>query len=618
MDKNMETRQKIVDMLSIIKVAIIAFIIIIGYINSSEYWYQLRKIKNEKFNIYILAFFLCLISFCYFSWILINYIEKQNPSKIKIKWIIEDIFLTIAISLPMYLDMECENEYKYLFLLLITLSTIQYGSKYGIIASLLSGVIILTAYLLYVPLDNGINRMFQKDLIMVCIFIFVSYILGYYVDIVKDIDKKKEEKLNKLSSKLEERNKQREEMKVILFNNEICYDMLFENSLNALIIHRKGKVIYANQSALKLLGYDDSCNLDNIDFYEHYSKEAQEEIKNKYLNIVNKNLIKDVEEENIFDCNGIKIPVRNTSSFFVYKKEATILTFLIDITSEKTLENLESDIEENIKVLNKTKEFNLLIRNFFTNMSHELKTPINVIYSGVQMITMDLQLPNENKILRSKAYLKTMKKNCLRIIRLINNFLDTTKLESGSIKLSKRNSDIVYTIENIVQSVASYLKDKNINIIFDTDVEEKIMSYDEEVIERILLNLLSNSIKFSNDRKDIYVTVMDKNDRIIIKVRDDGEGIPESKLDIIFERFGQANSSLSRECEGTGIGLYLVKLFVELHGGTIEILSEEGFGCEAIIELPAQLVEDKDYTIKVIGETNEQKIEREFSDIYTI
>lgn len=571
-----------------------------------------------KSSIYISAFFLCLISFCYFSWILINYIEKQNPSKIKIKWIIEDIFLTIAISLPMYLDMECENEYKYLFLLLITLSTIQYGSKYGIIASLLSGVIILTADLLYVPLDNGINRMFQKDLIMVCIFMFVTYILGYYVDIVNDNDKKKEEKLNNLTSKLEERNKQREEMKVILFNNEICYDMLFENSLNALIIHRKGKVIYANQSALKLLGYDDSCNLDNIDFYEHYSKEAQEEIKNKYLNIVNKNLIKDVEEENIFDCNGIKIPVRNTSSFFVYKKEATILTFLIDITSEKTLENLESDIEENIKVLNKTKEFNLLIRNFFTNMSHELKTPINVIYSGVQMITMDLQLPNENKILRSKAYLKTMKKNCLRIIRLINNFLDTTKLESGSIKLSKRNSDIVYTIENIVQSVASYLKDKNINIIFDTDVEEKIMSYDEEVIERILLNLLSNSIKFSNDRKDIYVTVSDKNDRIIIKVRDDGEGIPNSKLGIIFERFGQANSSLSRECEGTGIGLYLVKSFVELHGGTIEILSEEGVGCEAIIELPAQLVEDKDYTIKVIGETNEQKIEREFSDIYTI
>lgn len=609
---------KIYNILSILKISILVFIIIIIYINLPEEWIKNFIDNNGSLELYTSAFFLCLIAVFYFLWIILNVRKDRNRKKIKRKLILEDIVLILAISLPMYICMESDKQYKYLFLLLIICITIEFGTKYGTITAVISSLIILIADLLYAPLKDGINMEFQKDLIMTGVFIFVSYILGYYVDIVKDIDKKKEEKLNKLSSKLEERNKQREEMKVILFNNEICYDMLFENSLNALIIHRKGKVIYANQSALKLLGYDDSCNLDNIDFYEHYSKEAQEEIKNKYLNIVNKNLIKDVEEENIFDCNGIKIPVRNTSSFFVYKKEATILTFLIDITSEKTLENLESDIEENIKVLNKTKEFNLLIRNFFTNMSHELKTPINVIYSGVQMITMDLQLPNENKILRSKAYLKTMKKNCLRIIRLINNFLDTTKLESGSIKLSKRNSDIVYTIENIVQSVASYLKDKNINIIFDTDVEEKIMSYDEEVIERILLNLLSNSIKFSNDRKDIYVTVMDKNDRIIIKVRDDGEGIPESKLDIIFERFGQANSSLSRECEGTGIGLYLVKSFVELHGGTIEILSEEGFGCEAIIELPAQLVEDKDYTIKVIGETNEQKIEREFSDIYTI
>ncbi|WP_288328365.1 PAS domain-containing sensor histidine kinase, partial [uncultured Clostridium sp.] len=593
------------------------FIIIIIYINLPEEWINLMD-NNQGVNLYTSAFFLCLIAVFYFSWIALNRRKDKNRKKIKRRLILEDIVLILAISLPMYICMESDKQYKYLFLLLIICITIEFGTKYGTITAVISSLIILIADLLYAPLKDGINMEFQKDLIMTGVFIFVSYILGYYVDIVKDIDKKKEEKLNKLSSKLEERNKQREEMKVILFNNEICYDILFENSLNAIIIHRKGKVIYANQSALKLLGYDDSCNLDNIDFYGHYSKEAQEEIKNKYLNIVNKNLIKDVKEENIFDYNGMEIPVRNTSSFFVYKKEATILTFLIDITSEKTLENLESDIEENIKVLNKTKEFNLLIRNFFTNMSHELKTPINVIYSGVQMITMDLQLPNENKILRSKAYLKTMKKNCLRIIRLINNFLDTTKLESGSIKLSKRNSDIVYTIENIVQSVASYLKDKNINIIFDTDIEEKIMSYDEEVIERILLNLLSNSIKFSNDRKDIYVTVSDKNDRIIIKVRDDGEGIPNSKLGIIFERFGQANSSLSRECEGTGIGLYLVKSFVELHGGTIEILSEEGVGCEAIIELPAQLVEDKDYTIKVIGETNEQKIEREFSDIYTI
>lgn len=616
MDDDIEIRKKIFDMLSIIKVAIIGFIIIIGYINSSNYWEKIQKSNNAKFNLYISAFFLFLISFCYFSWILINYIEKHNQSKIKIIWVIEDIFLLLAITLLMYMDFE--NEYKYLFLLLITSSTIQHGSRYGIITSLLSGIIILIADLLYAPLVNEINMPFQKDLIMVCIFMFVTYILGYYVDIVNDNDKKKEEKLNKLSCKLEEGDRQRNEMKDILLNNEICYDILFENSLNALIVHKKGKIIYANKSAIKLLGYDDHFNIEGKKFYSHYSENAQEEIKDRYLNIVDNKLTKDIQEENILDCNGIEIPVRNTSSFFVYKGRGTVLTFLMDITSERTLENLESDIEENIKVLNKTKKFNALITNFFTNMSHELKTPINVIYSGIQMISMNLKEPDEDKILRSKAYLKTMKRNCLRIIRLINNFLDTTKLESGSIKLNKRNGDIVYTIENMVQSVANYLKDTDINIIFDTDVEEKIMSFDQEIIERILLNLLSNSIKFSNDSKNIYVYIMDKKDSIIIKVKDEGEGIPNSKICIIFERFGQVNSSLSRECEGTGIGLYLVKSFVELHGGTIKILSEEGYGCEVIIELPVQIVEDVNNTVKIIGETNEEKIEREFSDIYTI
>lgn len=618
MNDDIEIRKKIFDMLSIIKVAIIGFIIIIGYINSSNYWEKIQKSNNAKFNLYISAFFLFLISFCYFSWILINYIEKHNQSKIKIIWVIEDIFLLLAITVPMYMDMDFENEYKYLFLLLITSSTIQHGSRYGIITSLLSGIIILIADLLYAPLVNEINMPFQKDLIMVCIFMFVTYILGYYVDIVNDNDKKKEEKLNKLSCKLEEGDRQRNEMKDILLNNEICYDILFENSLNALIVHKKGKIIYANKSAIKLLGYDDHFNIEGKKFYSHYSENAQEEIKDRYLNIVDNKLTKDIQEENILDCNGIEIPVRNTSSFFVYKGRGTVLTFLMDITSERTLENLESDIEENIKVLNKTKKFNALITNFFTNMSHELKTPINVIYSGIQMISMNLKEPDEDKILRSKAYLKTMKRNCLRIIRLINNFLDTTKLESGSIKLNKRNGDIVYTIENMVQSVANYLEDTDINIIFDTDVEEKIMSFDQEIIERILLNLLSNSIKFSNDSKNIYVYIMDKKDSIIIKVKDEGEGIPNSKICIIFERFGQVNSSLSRECEGTGIGLYLVKSFVELHGGTIKILSEEGYGCEVIIELPVQIIEDVNNTVKIIGETNEEKIEREFSDIYTI
>lgn len=619
MQKIIDTNKKnLATMLSIVKISIVIFSIIIIYINLPKYWINMKIRNNGEFNLYTSAFFLCATAVCYFIWIIVNNKVEQYSNIFKLNWLIENIIFISIISLPIYMFMAYESEYKYLFLLLIIFSTIQYGSKYGIITSLLSSLVVLIADLLYAPLSNGINVYFQRDLIMAGVFIVVGWVLGYYVDIEAINNEKKDEKLNKLSNKLEEKKRQREEMKVILLNNEICYDILFENSLNAIIVHNEGKIIYANKSALNLLGYNEFGDVDKKRFYEYYSEDDQLNIKNKYLDIINKRRARIVDEEKIFNCHGKAVPVRNTSSFFVYKEEATILTFLVDITSEKKIETLESDIEENIKLLNKTKEFNFLIRNFFTNMSHELKTPVNVIYSAIQMIGMDLQECNETSIEKRELYLKVMKQNCLRMSRLINNFLDTTKLDARAIKLNKINANIVETIEDIVQSVINYVKNKGIQLIFDTDVEEKIMGFDKEIIKRILLNLLSNAIKFSDNNKKIYINLINRTDSIVIKVKDEGKGIPSNKLGIIFERFGQANYSLSRECEGSGIGLYLVKSFVELHKGNIEILSEEGNGTEVIIELPAQMVENKEYIEKIIGETNEEKIEREFSDIYTI
>jgi signal transduction histidine kinase len=206
----------------------------------------------------------------------------------------------------------------------------------------------------------------------------------------------------------------------------------------------------------------------------------------------------------------------------------------------------------------------------------------------------------------------------MRMIRLINNLLDITKLDSGFIKLNKKNGNIVIAVEDIVQSVASYVKSKGIELIFDTDIEEKIMGFDYDMIERIVLNLISNAFKYSHSNGKIYINLIDKGSSIVIKVKDEGVGIPKNKLDVIFERFGQANCSLSRQCEGTGIGLYLVKSFVEIHGGKISAISNEGKGSEFSIVLPVGLVKNQDYVDKVLFETNLERIEIEFSDIYSI
>ncbi|EKQ55992.1 MULTISPECIES: PAS domain-containing sensor histidine kinase [unclassified Clostridium] len=613
-----KTENNLSIILSIVKIAIIVFISIIIYMNLPKYWANLNIKDNGQFNLYTTGFFLCTTGICYIIWLIISNRISQSSNVFRISWLLENIFFISIISLPIYLSTVYENEYKYLFLLLIISSVIQYGSRYGIITSLFSSIFILGADLLYAPLNDGINVYFQKDLIMAGIFIFFAWILGYYVDMEFENNKKKDETLNILSCELEEKDKQRKEMESLLLNNKICYDMLFENSLNSIIVHKDGIIIYANESASKLLGYKNPMDLNGETFYNHYLDGFQRNIENKYLEIVDKKLLKIIEDENIINYNGEVIPVRNTSSFFTYRGEPSILTFLLDITSEKKVETLELDAEKNLKLLNETREFNSLIMDFFTNMSHELKTPVNVIYVAIQAINMHLDNYDLYSIDKCKSYLKTMKQNCKRMIRLINNLLDITKLDSGFIKINKKNGNIVSVVEDIVQSVASYVKSRDIELIFDTEIEEKIMSFDHDMIERIMLNLISNAFKYSHPRGHIYVDLLDNESSIIIKVKDEGDGIPPNKLDVIFERFGQANSSLSRQCEGTGIGLYLVKSFIEMHNGKISVVSTEGEGSEFSIELPVLPVEDEDYMNNMLFETNVERIEIEFSDIYSI
>jgi PAS domain S-box-containing protein len=604
--------------LSIVKVAIILFINIIMYINLPRYWINLNIKDNGKFNLYTSGFLLVTTGICFLFWLIIGHKISQSSNVFRISWLLENIFFIIIISLPMYLFTFYKNDYKYLFLLLIISSVIQYGSRYGIITSILSSAFVLIADLLHGPMRGGVNLYFQSDLILVGIFIFIAWILGYYVDVEFEINRKKDKTLNILSTELEEKNRERQEMESLLLKNKICYDILFENSLNAIIVHEKGIIIYANESASKLLGYENPIDLNGKTFYNHYSESIRSNIKERYSDIINYKLLKVVEEENILNCDDNIIPVRNTSSFFTYKGKSSILTLLFDITSEKKMEILEEDVAKKLKLLNETREFNNLITDFFTNMSHELKTPVNVIYVAIQTIDIYLDNYKEDSVKKCKSYLKTMKQNCLRMIRLINNLLDITKLDSGFIKLNKKNGNIVSVVEDIVQSVASYVKSKDIELIFDTDIEEKIMGFDHDMMERIMLNLVSNALKYSHPNGHIYVNLMDKESSIVIKVRDEGEGIPQNKLDVILERFGQVNSSLSRQCEGTGIGLYLVKSFIEMHGGKLSVASDEGKGSEFTIELPAELVINEEYVDKVLFKTHVERIEIEFSDIYSI
>ncbi|MBU3178550.1 HAMP domain-containing histidine kinase [Clostridium estertheticum] len=277
---------------------------------------------------------------------------------------------------------------------------------------------------------------------------------------------------------------------------------------------------------------------------------------------------------------------------------------------------LKEDAKTTTELLNETKEHNKFITEFFCNISHELKTPLNVIFASLQMMNMYNESNEEKIIEKRRKYLQIMKKNSNRLIRLINNLLDMTKLDSGFITLHMDNGNIIYLIEDITMSIISIAENKGIDIIFDTNVEEKLMAFDGDKIERIILNLLSNALKFTDRGGKIYVTVLDKVDNVEISVRDTGVGIPDDKKEIIFGRFMQVDKTLKRNNEGTGIGLSLVKSFVKLHEGKIILKSEPNIGSEFIIILPVKQV-DNSLAVNEIKKDITDRINIELSDIYT-
>ena len=282
-----------------------------------------------------------------------------------------------------------------------------------------------------------------------------------------------------------------------------------------------------------------------------------------------------------------------------------ILILLIDVTTE---------IESNI-VMEKALK---LQGEFLVNISHELKTPLNIIFSTAQLFDMYCNSGSlDDKKDSIIKYIDSIKQNSYRLSKLINNIVDLSKIEAGFFELALSNNNIVVVVEKIVMSVTNFTDSKGLNIIFDTDIEEKIIACDPEKIERIVLNLISNAIKFSNKGDEIFVTVKDKNEFVEISVKDNGIGIENKYLDMIFDRFKQVDKSLSRNAEGTGIGLSLVKSIVELHGGSIYVESEFGKGSKFIVMLPSVKIFNENMIYNSKFKNENENIRVELSDVYS-
>ncbi|MFZ1519400.1 MAG: response regulator [Ignavibacteriaceae bacterium] len=229
----------------------------------------------------------------------------------------------------------------------------------------------------------------------------------------------------------------------------------------------------------------------------------------------------------------------------------------------------------------KLKELDQLKSQFFANISHEFRTPLTLILGQIEnVMSSDIET-------KEKGKLQVANRNARRLLTLINQLLDLSKLEAGSMELNSEQHNIVSFLKSLFYSFESLAESNKITLQFKTEQEKIPVVFDPDKMEKIFYNLISNSFKFTSVQGEIKVSVkIVESSFVEISVKDSGIGIPADRISHIFDRFYQVDSSSTREHEGTGIGLALTKELVELHKGKISVKSIDGKGSEFIVLLP--------------------------------
>lgn len=436
--------------------------------------------------------------------------------------------------------------------------------------------------------------------------IFKDDELAYFVETTYDVT---ETIINRDEIKI-----QREQ----LFKQYQQFETIVENMSDALfIIYPNCRTIPLNQAAhlIKHLFCNFQFN-EKLNRDIKYYNSNEEEIKYSDLPIFEIPKGEQFKAKMITVKSGDGIHHFSISGRPVYDEHSNITFSVVcirDVTTQVISNNYILQVEkEKKKYLERMIE---LKDDFLTLVSHEFKTPLTVIGTAIQAIEIFCGKELSDK---AKRYLKTIKQNSFRQLRLVNNLLDITRGTAGQIRLYNRNIDIVYHTRMITESVKIYAAQKNLQIKFNSNHDEKIVYMDDEKYERVLLNILSNAIKFTPKGKNIYINLF-IDDYINLEVIDEGVGIPQEKIDVIFEKFGQVDSSLSRQAEGSGIGLYLVKSFVEMMGGSISARSTLYSGSAFLIRFPnippKEIENDSNYK-EVDNKRIINTMSIEFSDIY--
>ncbi|WP_294186944.1 HAMP domain-containing sensor histidine kinase [uncultured Clostridium sp.] len=221
-------------------------------------------------------------------------------------------------------------------------------------------------------------------------------------------------------------------------------------------------------------------------------------------------------------------------------------------------------------------------KNFLSNISHDLKIPINSIYSAIQLERI---LIDKNDIEKVKSYNDISMENCLILTKLTNNIIDISQIDTENLEINLGLYNIVDFVEDYLFSLSPYINNSGIDIIFDTSEEEIYMYFDKEMMQRVILNLVSNSIKFTKSGGNIFVKIEDFNEYVLIELKDNGIGMSKEFIARAFNKYEIEKRNKNNYSTGFGVGLSMVYNLIKAQNGDIDIKSEVGKGSNFSIKL---------------------------------
>ena len=281
--------------------------------------------------------------------------------------------------------------------------------------------------------------------------------------------------------------------------------------------------------------------------------------------------------------NGSSFPIELAVSEMMTEDERMFTGIIRDISERMRIEAALRAMTEKANQANSAKS------EFLANMSHELRTPLNAVIGFSEVIGGQMFGPIGSP--KYLEYVKDINASGVHLLALINDILDLSKIEAGKSELKEENVDVSCMIETCITLIRKQAEAEDIKLEYDAGSNLPTLYADERKLKQILINLLSNAVKFTPSGGKVITTAWSRpEDGFVFQVADTGIGIAPEDIDKALAPFSQIDSDLSRQSDGTGLGLPLTKALAEAHGGSLDLQSEAGIGTTVTVRFPAERV----------------------------